>query len=587
MIRGDEMSGTQLLSVMGTEVSALADKFGIEKSKAFLIWFAKLGFDLSDEDGYEGALVDGPNDKSIDLFYVDDFANRVVVVQGKHSETGISKPRDAAVDSLLSCLDWLSQPEVLESSGKSELAEAARSYLEAMEKDYSVELWFVYCGSKNENIDQRIRLYNDNPENQEKRRSCKHCDIGVLDTLFQEYRGEGRRIEQATVSITPNPIQVSGGFGRGLVSTIKGEELVTLYSNFGDELFARNVRLWLGAKKGSVNAGILETLEDSTESGNFWAYNNGVTMICDSFELREETQELVLRNFSIVNGCQTTVSLHQQASKVTDDVSVLLKVIGPPEQTIDSIIRYTNSQNQIRVWDISSQDPIQRRLQRDFASLEEPVYYQLRRGEQAALSTQERRKYRSNGKMRTIAPDTLAQYIGAYKLDRPVTAYKDKSVLFTKFSQDIFPPNLKASEALFIWKAGETVQEIVREEMKHDTEKGNMHSVFILKRGGRLFSLAVFSHIARFRNGTDYLRTITEERISSNKADQRLEKYAKLATLWYKNAVENLIERTNKDLSVLVREQDFWKMVKKEVDRLYRAAAVNEDWLKGALPKLF
>jgi hypothetical protein len=372
------MTDPQFLNALDNEVSGLAKKFNLQESKAFLIWFGKLAFDLSDDEGYESVVVDGPNDKSIDLFWVDDFANRVIVAQGTYSKSANKKLKDNAVEALLGSLDWLNQPETLEQEGKTELAQGARAYLEAMEKEYSTELWFVYAGPKNENIDQRIRVYNANPENQQNRRSCRHCDLSLLDSLFLEYRGEGRRIEEATFEIEPNPIQVTGGFGRGLVSTIKGHQLVSLYSQFGDELFARNVRLWLGAKKGSVNAGILETLEDPTERGNFWAYNNGVTMICDSYSYDEDKRELSLRNFSVVNGCQTTVSLSKKANAVTDDVAVLLRVIGPPEETIDSIIRFTNSQNQIRVWDISTQDQTQRRLQRDFENLEQPVYYQLR-----------------------------------------------------------------------------------------------------------------------------------------------------------------------------------------------------------------
>jgi hypothetical protein len=483
-------------------------------------------------------------------------------------------------------LDWLAQPETLRQEGKPELAEAASAYLEAVEKEYSIDLWFVYCGAKNENIDQRIRVYNGNPENEQSKRAARHCDLSVLDNLFRESRGEGRRIERATIRVEPSPIQLSGGFGKGLVSTVQGRELVSLYSEFGDELFARNVRLYLGAKKGSVNAGMLATLEDSSERGNFWAYNNGITMICEGFQYDNKTSELTLRNFSIVNGCQTTVSLHRKEKDLTDDVSVLLRVIGSPEQTIDSIIRFNNSQNQIRVWDISTQDPTQRRLQREFENLEEPIYYDLRRGEKSALNTQQRKKFRVNGKMRTIPHDELAQYIAAYKVD-PVTAYKDKGLLFRKYLQDIFPPDMRVEEALFIWKAGEAVKEAVRVEMLRDSERDNKRSLLILKRGGRLYALTVFSEIAQQRNGPDYLRTITERRVASKNADERIGKYAELAALWYKAAVEDLIDRADKDLSVLVRDQGFSEMFKREVELRYRTMALSEDWLKGALPKLF
>jgi hypothetical protein len=579
------MPDLRFLDALDNEVSGLAKKFNLKESKAFLVWLGKLAFDLDDDEGYESVIVDGPNDKSIDLFWVDDFANRVIVAQGTYSKSADRKLKDNAVEALLGSLDWLNQPETLEQEGKPELAQAARAYLEAMEKEYSTELWFVYCGPKNENIDQRIRVYNANPENQQRRRSCRHCDLDLLDSLFLEYRGEGRRVEVATFEIEPNPIQVAGGYGRGLVSTIKGKELVSLYSKFGDELFARNVRLWLGAKKGSVNAGILETLADGTERGNFWAYNNGVTMICDSFQYAEDSERLSLRNFSIVNGCQTTVTLSQKPDLVTDDVAVLLRVIGPPEQTIDSIIRFTNSQNQIRVWDISTQDQTQRRLQRDFENLEKPVYYQLRRGEQSALDASQRKKFRANGKMRTIRHDVLAQYLAAYKVD-PVTAYKDKALLFTKYYQDVFPVDLRAVEGLFVWKAGEAVQQAVRNEMVLDVEKGDKRGSLILKSGGRVFAVGVFSQVAELRNGPDYLRTITEERTTSRGADDRIRKYAELSTLWYKQAVTSLMARSDRSLSVLVRDQDFFEDVKKEIEFLYRTMAFDNSWLKNALPAL-
>ena len=100
-------------------------------------------------------------------------------------------------------------------------------------------------------------------------------------------------------------------------------------------------------------------------------------------------------------------------------------------------------------------------------------------------------------------------------------------------------------------------------EMVRDSEKGNQQSLLILKRGGRLYALTVFSEIAQQRNGPDYLRTNSEERVASNHANERIEKYAKLATLWYKAALENLLDRTNRDLSVLVRDQGFAAMFKR------------------------
>lgn len=159
--------------------------------------------------------------------------------------------------------------------------------------------------------------------------------------------------------------------------------------------------------------------------------------------------------------------------------------------------------------------------------------------------------------------------------------------MFTKYYQDVFPVDIRAEEALFIWKAGEAVQEATRKEMLKNTEQGDRRGLLVLKRGGRIFALGVFSQLAELRNGPDYLRTIDQQRVISKGADDRIGKYAKLATLWYKRAVETLMDRTGQDLSVLVRDQGFFENVKKEIDFLYRTMTLDDRWARGALPKLF
>jgi hypothetical protein len=581
-----KMTSSRFIDVLNNEVATFAETYSLSKSKAFLAWFGRLAFDLSDDDAFDGVIVDSPNDKGIDLFWVDDYHERVIVAQGKYSQSGKSRPKVREVESLFSSLDWLASPETLQREGKTELAEAANEYLEATRQDYTVELWFVYCGPRNEAIDQRVRVFNANPDNQQKRRTCRHCDIGLLENLFEEYRGKGRRIEVATVRIDPKVVEVSGGFGRGLVATIPGKGLVSLYSQFGDSLFARNVRLFLGAKRGSVNAGIIETIEDSAERSNFWAYNNGVTMVCDKYELDESAGTLTLHNFSVVNGCQTTVALNKAEHSVTDEVNVLLRVISPPERAIDSIIRFTNSQNQIRVWDIRSQDRTQKKLQRDFENLRRPYYYQLRRGDVQSLDPTYRKKFRNGRKMRTIRHDLLTQYIAAFR-QKPVMAYKHKSLLFTKLYDEVFPLDMRVEEALLVWKVSEVTQQKIREEIRNDATRGNNQDVLILKRGGLLYALGIFGLIAKLRNGPDYLRTIDETRITSKRATDRIGKYAVISTLWYKDAVKDLLKLSGKDLSVLVRESNFFEQVAERIESRYRTMALDRQWLIGGLPHLF
>jgi hypothetical protein len=275
----------------------------------------------------------------MDLFWIDHSNQRIFIAQCKYSRNGKSKPKVKDVTALFSVSNWLSSPEGLEREGRPELAEAAKSYQEVRNQGYTTQLWFVYCGPKDENIDKEIRMYNQNPENERYGRTAVNCDIGLIETLFNELRGEGRRIEFAKINIGKS-FEVQGSFGKGIVTSIAASDLVSLYRDFGDYLFARNVRGWLGARKGSVNASIIETVENERESGNFWAYNNGITIVCDEYTPPEDLDGGVLQlsKFSIVNGCQTTVALaRSDVSTITNKIFVLARIICPPNSIIDSV----------------------------------------------------------------------------------------------------------------------------------------------------------------------------------------------------------------------------------------------------------
>ena len=586
-------SKMSFLPALRKEIKALAKMFSVPDYQAFALWFAKLALDLDDDDAFDALSVEGPNEKGMDLFWVDHTNQRVFIAQCKYSVKGTHRPKVKDLESLLSCTDWLVSPGVLDREGRSELVAAARDFQEAIERDYSVQLWFAYCGKRDENIDKRVRAFKANPENEQQRRTAIHCDLDVLQSMYEEYRGEGRRIETATIQMHTSGGEVEGSFGKGLLTSITAHELISLYENFGDQLFARNVRSWLGARKGSVNAGIIDTVENDRERGNFWAYNNGITIVCDRYDYDPNTRRLKLFDFSIVNGCQTTVALaRSKDSAMTDEVFLLARIICPPESIIDSVIRYTNSQNLIRRWDLVSQDRTQRRLKRDFNSLSEPVYYMIRRGDWRSMNKEEKRQFRAEGGgFRIVKHDLLAQYLASFN-GMAVVAYVNKAFLFDRFYEQTFPPDIRVEEALFVWRAGECTQALVREDIRKESERvqneeKHREKYVLLKRGGRFYALGVLGLVTKLRNGRDFLQAITETRITSNRATERIDKYATISIQWYKQAVDDLLHITGTDLSVLIREKDFFDRVAERITNTYAAMSVNEEWLAGALPKLY
>ncbi|GEO82616.1 AIPR family protein [Pararhodospirillum oryzae] len=153
------------------------------------------------------------------------------------------------------------------------------------------------------------------------------------------------------------------------LTTIPGEVLRFLYEKYGARLLEANVRSFLSAT-GKVNRGIRDTLKMAPN--RFMAYNNGIVVIADDIRVaRSEdggTGIAWLKGMQIVNGGQTTASLYFTKKR---DPSIDLGPVRVPakmiilhsvadvdeEALISDISRYANSQNAVRVSDLSANRP--------------------------------------------------------------------------------------------------------------------------------------------------------------------------------------------------------------------------------------
>lgn len=145
---------------------------------------------------------------------------------------------------------------------------------------------------------------------------------------------------------------------------VPGPQLAAIYDRWRDRLLEQNVRVFLQARS-SVNRGIRETIRQQPEM--FFAYNNGLSATAESVDVRETHRGLqicAIRNLQIVNGAQTTASVH--AARKTDPkqlerVSVQMKLsIIPPERSnevVPKISEYANSQNTVSKADFFSNHP--------------------------------------------------------------------------------------------------------------------------------------------------------------------------------------------------------------------------------------
>jgi hypothetical protein len=566
-------------AVARARVSEIAKAYGLSDDCAFLAWVATLLWGLDEEDAVEH-ITDRPNDKRVDFFWYDDGAERIIVAQGKYT----ANPKLKDLNAFPSCLGWLAKPADLLREGLGDLADAARQFVELRDRDVPVELWFIHFGRSSASLDREAEVFNSTERNRLDRTQLRVASRQLLERILADVEDIQARVPHDELAVTWAQKQ-EGPYGKAMVATVKGSELARLYDTHGDRLFARNVRLFLGERRGSVNRGVLETLSDPDDRANFWAYNNGVTIVCQAHKYRPRKRLVELRSFSVVNGCQTTVCLHRSAGSMTDQVDVLVKMVSPTNEVIDRIIEFTNSQSPIRSWDIKSQDKVQRRLRDGLAALPSPYFYAIRKGEYETLPPARKKKFRDRGQKRVIQLDSVAQYLGAFR-GRAYFAYKFKTRLFEDLYRDVFPEDIDANVLLFVWQVGEVVRGLVRQKLAHAVDEGDFGKVRILRKGCRMYLIAVVESLLRLRNGDTYLSRVADGRTLGSNRLQKIEKYCEWALDWYEEAVGRFLEDGKTDLGTLVRQEDFIERVLSQVRREYERMQRAKKYFEEAIPKL-
>ncbi len=515
------------------------------------------GLRLTEQEALEAVSYDGGNDRGIDFFLVDDEWERVVVAQFKNLKNPEKAPKPADMALLLDTLDELAEPQELLDAGRADLAEAASALAEARTNGYSVQLQFVYPGARSVELDRRVRQFN--RQNSRENVSAAVVRLSDLELLHEDYVGATGRIHKGTLQLLPGSgREQDGSYGHALISTVPGSSLKELYEKHGNRLFDQNVRLFLGTRKGTVNAGIRDTLGDTDDRGHFWAYNNGITIIARTFVFDGDDNSVELTDFSIVNGCQTTVSIGEATAAAAREAAVLTRVVAAPNPAlVDKIIRYTNSQTPINVWDISARDRLQQRLQHEMSELKPKWFYALRRGEFETLANKS--EYGRGLGRRVLPFPQSAQFLAAVR-GLPVEAYKDKARLFTAHKDRVFPPDTSAADLLWSWSIGQAVESALDDYA--DRFGDDKQITAILKRGARFFSTAVTAHILRLRNGDDFMTKVGIERLDDRALRARLKKYANIGVAWYTSIMRTLIDNGG-ELPVLLRSTETSKVIER------------------------
>ena len=128
------------------------------------------------------------------------------------------------------------------------------------------------------------------------------------------------------------------------------------------KVFDDNVRSYLGLENATVNKDIYCTLIGNNPE-YFYILNNGITIVAESCQLT--AKKLVLRNYQIVNGCQSCHVLYEcdNENKI-DKIKIPIRIIATENLELkNNIVRSTNNQTQIKIEQLQALTDFQKGLE--------------------------------------------------------------------------------------------------------------------------------------------------------------------------------------------------------------------------------
>lgn len=149
-------------------------------------------------------------------------------------------------------------------------------------------------------------------------------------------------------------------------------------------LFYDNVRDFQG--ENPVNQEIDETLKSSAQQ-LFVLLNNGITIVADSISKTGDT--FTIEDYQIVNGCQTSHVLFNNAAVLTDAVQIPVKLIVSQDSAVKNrIIKATNRQTPVKTEELTALTDYQKALEDFYNAMtgEYQLYYE-RRSQQYRAAT--------------------------------------------------------------------------------------------------------------------------------------------------------------------------------------------------------
>lgn len=442
------MPNLRLQNILKNKVKIVCQEVGCQSSAGFIRLMLQEVFELNEID-IDESITDGAMDKGIDAIFEqenEDGENILYVLQAKYFENPDKSLDEQAINkAILALSNYVLGDFVLDGLNKSlkKKIEDYRIRLSNGEID-RISLVFVTNGQKvNKNLISELNKFKEQQGGQVIHEIYTETDLAQVFAPVSALP-----VKQVELKITKD----SGSgektfinlpdidFAQGKVAKVDVCVLAEITKN-NPNIFNTNVRAYQSIRN-KVNEEIAKTLRDGELSKQFIYLNNGITLLCDNFEIKPGNEVMIIDNPSIINGCQTAstiLEVFEGGKLVPNTAFVLVRIIKSKDEEIKrKVIISSNTQTAVRNRDLISEDKIQKELESQFATL--GYFYERKRG-----------LYKDKPQEKLIDLEKAAQYYLALYLKRPAEAKNKKSEIYKSYYEQIFHKDLTAQQLLVGW----------------------------------------------------------------------------------------------------------------------------------------
>jgi hypothetical protein len=496
------------LVVPRIDSSDLEKKSGADREAHLLsraVAFAALRLEAQiDDDHATRSIVDGGTDNGIDAMHYDSNSRTLYLCQSKWSSNHGSSIESGEV---LKFLQGVQDLVSLKKERFNNKIQDKWSVIEdALTKLTSVCLIIAYPGSAS--IDQSIN---------ERIQEFLNGQNDTFDLFYLHVVSQRELFRYFLSDAAPPQIDLTirlAHFGKvdaplaAVYGQISASDLASWYKQYGNQLFAGNIRNFLGLKS-DVNTSIAKTLHE--DPSRFWYYNNGITIICDS--LRKQAiggndKSIGLfdcKRVTIVNGAQTVGTIGRELANSDSTAFLQARVIVVEDQNSalwQQITRASNTQNRIDSRNFVALDPEQERIRNEL--LMERVHYEYREGE-PLVSTDD--SFESIEAITTLACASneisyvaLAKgYVGGLYTETSATPYKA-----------LFNPNTSSKR---LWSLVLLARRVISAlKAAHDPASNKQRGIIV--HGNRFLTHSIFKQLGK-KYDLNHSKSISDQEIAT------------------------------------------------------------------------